>query len=56
MKVGIALGGGGARGFAHIGVLKILEENKIPIHQISGTSIGAIVGGDCTLYSIVPVW
>lgn len=49
MKVGIALGGGGARGFAHIGVLKILEENKIPIHQISGTSIGAIVGG---LYAV----
>lgn len=49
MKVGIALGGGGARGLAHIGVLKVLEENKIPIHQISGTSIGAVVGG---LYAV----
>lgn len=45
MKIGLALGGGGARGFAHIGVLKVLEKNKIPIYQISGTSIGAVVGG-----------
>jgi len=45
MKIGIALGGGGARGFAHIGVLKVFEKNNIPISQISGTSIGAVVGG-----------
>jgi NTE family protein len=40
----LALGGGGARGFAHIGVLKVLEREKIPISQIVGTSMGAIVG------------
>jgi len=41
IKVGLALGGGGARGLAHIGVLKALEEEKIPIHAIAGTSMGA---------------
>jgi len=45
------LGGGGARGFAHIGVLKVLEKNKIPIYQISGTSIGAVVGGAYAVYN-----
>jgi NTE family protein len=45
IKVGLALGGGGARGLAHIGVLKALEEEKIPIHAIAGTSMGAVVGG-----------
>lgn len=49
MKVGLALGGGGARGLAHIGVLKVLEKHGIVINQISGTSIGAVVGG---LYSV----
>ncbi|MFO8062798.1 MAG: patatin-like phospholipase family protein [bacterium] len=44
-RVGLALGGGSARGLAHIGVLKALEENNIPIDCIGGTSIGAIVGG-----------
>jgi NTE family protein len=44
-KVGLVLGGGGARGFAHIGVLKVLEENKIPIDIIVGASIGALIGG-----------
>jgi len=44
VKVGIALGGGGARGLAHVGVLKVLEEEGIPIHYITGTSIGAVVG------------
>jgi len=43
-KVGLALGGGGARGLAHIGVLKALEEESIPIDMIAGTSAGAIVG------------
>ena len=43
-KVGLALGGGGAKGFAHIGVIKVLEEYQIPIDKISGTSMGAIVG------------
>lgn len=42
-KVGIALGGGGARGIAHLGVLYILEKYAIPIDMIAGTSIGAIV-------------
>jgi NTE family protein len=44
-RVGLALGGGGARGLAHIGVLKVLEREKIPIDLIVGTSIGALVGG-----------
>lgn len=44
LKVGLALGGGGARGLAHIGVLKVLESEGIPLHMISGTSFGSIVG------------
>jgi len=44
-KVGLALGGGGARGCAHIGVIKALQEAKIPIDYVAGTSIGAFVGG-----------
>jgi NTE family protein len=44
VKIGIALGGGGARGLAHAGVLKVLEEEGIPLHYITGTSIGAVVG------------
>jgi len=43
-KVGLALGGGAARGLAHIGVLEVLEEEGIPIDMIAGTSIGALVG------------
>ncbi|MBR3921936.1 MAG: patatin-like phospholipase family protein, partial [Kiritimatiellae bacterium] len=43
-KVGIALGGGGARGIAHLGVYQRLVEIGVPIHCIAGTSIGAIVG------------
>ncbi|MBW6442382.1 patatin-like phospholipase family protein [Patescibacteria group bacterium] len=43
-KVGIALSGGGARGLAHIGVLKVLQENHIPIDYIAGTSMGAVIG------------
>lgn len=42
---GLALGGGGARGAAHFGVLKVLEEERIPVGVIAGTSMGAIVGG-----------
>jgi NTE family protein len=45
IKVGLALGGGAARGLAHIGVLKVLEREKIPIDIITGTSIGALIGG-----------
>ncbi len=44
-KIGIALGGGAARGLAHIGVLKIIEEYNIPIDYVAGTSMGAIIGG-----------
>jgi len=44
-KVGLALSGGGARGAAHIGVLKVLEEHRVPVDFIAGTSMGAIVGG-----------
>jgi NTE family protein len=44
-KVGLVLSGGGARGGAHIGVLKALEELRVPVDYIAGTSIGAIIGG-----------
>ncbi len=47
-RIGLVLGGGGARGAAHIGVLKVLERERIPVHAIAGTSVGAIIGG---LYS-----
>ena len=43
-KIGLALGGGGARGIAHVGILKVLERAGIPIDMIVGTSIGALVG------------
>src|SRR5262249_6669989 len=42
--IGIALGGGFARGIAHIGVLKVLEEEKIPLSLVAGTSVGALIG------------
>ena len=48
-KVGVVLCGGGAKGAAHVGVLKVLEENNIPIDYIVGTSMGAIISG---LYAI----
>ena len=44
-KIGLALGSGGARGLAHIGAIKVLEEHGIPIDLIAGTSIGAMIGG-----------
>lgn len=43
-KIGLALSGGGARGAAHVGVLKVLEELRIPIDYIAGTSMGALIG------------
>ena len=49
IKIGLALSGGGAKGFAHIGVLKVLEEEGIPVHMVSGTSMGSIIG---SLYAI----
>lgn len=48
-KVGVVLSGGAAKGFSHIGALKVLEEAGIPVDYIAGTSMGAIVGG---LYAI----
>ena len=42
--IGLALGGGFARGLAHIGVLKVLEEEKIPVHVVGGTSVGSVIG------------
>ena len=44
-RIGLVLSGGGARGAAHIGVLKVLEENHVPVDAIAGTSMGAVVGG-----------
>jgi NTE family protein len=43
-KIGVALGGGFARGLAHIGVLKVLEEEQIPVDFLAGTSVGSVVG------------
>lgn len=48
-KIGLVLSGGAAKGYVHLGVLKILEENHIPIDYISGSSIGALIG---VLYSV----
>ncbi|MGA1847188.1 patatin-like phospholipase family protein [Deferribacter abyssi] len=48
MKIGISLGSGAARGLAHIGILKAFDEAEIPIYAISGSSMGALIGG---LYS-----
>jgi len=50
-RIGLALGGGSAKGLAHIGVIKVFEEEGIPIDVIAGTSIGSIVGG---LYALNP--
>ena len=44
-RVGLALGGGGARGVAHVGVLRWLEEHRIPIDVVTGTSMGGLIGG-----------
>ncbi|AIO35782.1 patatin-like phospholipase family protein [Burkholderia pseudomultivorans] len=44
-SIGLVLSGGGARGYAHLGVLKVLEENRIPVDCVAGTSMGAVVGG-----------
>ncbi len=48
-KVGVVLSGGGAKGFAHIGALRVIEEAGIPIDYIAGTSMGSIIGG---LYAV----
>lgn len=44
-KVALVLGGGSAKGFAHIGVIRVLEQEKVPIHMIIGTSAGSLIGG-----------
>ncbi len=44
-KIGLALGSGGAKGLSHIGVIKVLEKNDIPIDYIAGSSIGSLIGG-----------
>lgn len=44
-KIALVLGAGASRGFAHIGVLKILESQRVPIHMIVGTSVGSFIGG-----------
>jgi len=44
-RIGLVLSGGGARGLAHVGVLKVLEEQRIPVEAIAGTSMGAVIGG-----------
>lgn len=43
-RIAVVLGGGGSKGFAHIGVLKVLEAQKIPVHMVVGTSAGSLVG------------
>jgi NTE family protein len=50
-KICLALGGGAARGLAHLGVLKVFEDARLPIHMIAGTSLGALMGG---LYATNP--
>lgn len=50
-KIGLALGSGGARGLSHIGVIKALKKNNVPIDYIAGTSIGAVIGGFYALSS-----
>ncbi|MGH9139571.1 MAG: cyclic nucleotide-binding and patatin-like phospholipase domain-containing protein [Vicinamibacterales bacterium] len=47
--IGLVLGGGGARGFAHIGVIRALQEAGVPIDAVGGTSMGAVIGAQCAL-------
>lgn len=55
--VGLVLGGGGARGLSHLGIIKALEEQGIPIDVIGGTSIGSFVGGLYAMdYDLVPIY
>lgn len=43
--VGLVLGGGAARGFAHIGIIKVLEEAEFPVDYVAGVSVGSVAGG-----------
>jgi NTE family protein len=56
MKIGLSLGGGGTRGYAHLGVIRALEEANIPIDMINGTSIGAVMGGGYALYNDIDIF
>jgi NTE family protein len=53
-KICVVLSGGGARGAAHVGVLKVLEEYRVPVHCIAGTSMGALVGAAYATGTTVP--
>lgn len=44
-KIGVALSGGGVRGFAHLGILRVLEQENVPVHLLAGTSMGGLVAG-----------
>lgn len=44
-RIALVLGGGSAKGFAHVGVIRVLEQEKIPIHMVVGTSVGSLIGG-----------
>ncbi len=44
-RIGVAFGGGSARGLAHVGVIRWLEEHRIPIDLVAGTSMGGLIGG-----------
>jgi len=50
-RVALVLGGGAARGFAHVGVIRLLEQEKIPIHLVVGTSVGSLIGA---IYAAAP--
>ena len=53
-KIGLVLSGGGARGAAHIGVIKVLEELRVPVDVIAGTSMGSIIGAAYATGMTVP--
>jgi len=55
-KIGLALGGGGAKGMAHLGILRVFEKEKIPVSAIAGTSVGALVSGACAMEPDVELW
>lgn len=55
-KVGLVLSGGGAKGMTHIGIIRALEENNIPIDYITGTSMGAIIGSLYAMGTLPMIW
>ena len=44
-RIALVLSGGAAKGFAHVGVIKVLEEMRVPVHLVTATSMGSIIGG-----------